>query len=394
MLGVSVPASMNSVSRSRSAARCLGDEVGQPLAQERGQGQGSQRAVHAAGPAAAGLAADDHGRPGRGEGAAQPCDGGVPGDVEDQVVVVGAVGEVVAGVVDDVVGAEGSHQVELRGAAHAGDLGAEGLGQLHGVAADAAGCADDQHVLARLDPAVVGQRLQRGGGRDRHDGGLLEGEVARLAGELVLAGHGVLGERALADAEHLVADGEPGHRRADRDDGAGDVEPGHRVLRPAEPEREAAPGRAGPSSGARCPGRDRPRAPAPAPRSSATSGRAISRDAQHVRRAVRVLHDRPHRVVGLRERFAQVARHVGPFGESPRCGWPRGGFLERSAYLVRLRYRTKYGPPMARSDQARVVTEERDGRPQGQPPRIAPGSAGSACCAAPSRSPTPGASDR
>ena len=41
---------------------------------------------------------------------------------------------------------------------------------------------------------------------------LLEGDVRRFVGELVLPGRGVLGEGAPADAEHLVAHGEPGDR--------------------------------------------------------------------------------------------------------------------------------------------------------------------------------------
>ena len=76
----------------------------------------------------------------------------VAADVEDDVVAVLAVGEVLARVVDDVVGAEGADQVHLRGAAHAGDLGAERLGDLHGEAAHAARRADDQHVLPGLHP--------------------------------------------------------------------------------------------------------------------------------------------------------------------------------------------------------------------------------------------------
>jgi hypothetical protein len=46
---------------------------------------------------------------------------------KDHSVSVLAVGEIFAGVVDDVVGAEGSYQVHLRGAAHTGDRGSEGL---------------------------------------------------------------------------------------------------------------------------------------------------------------------------------------------------------------------------------------------------------------------------
>jgi hypothetical protein len=55
---------------------------------------------------AAVLAADDDERPAPGERTPQTRDGRVATDVEDQAVAVGAVGEVFAGVVDDVVGAE------------------------------------------------------------------------------------------------------------------------------------------------------------------------------------------------------------------------------------------------------------------------------------------------
>jgi hypothetical protein len=53
-----------------------------------------------------------------------------------------------------------------------------------------------------------------------------------LAGlrELVLAGTRVLGERASADVEHLVADLEPAHIPTDCHDRAGDVEPGNELL--------------------------------------------------------------------------------------------------------------------------------------------------------------------
>ena len=48
--------------------------------------------------------------------------------------------------------------------------------------------------------------------------GLFEAEVGGLDGQLVLVGGGVFGERALGDAEDLVADGEAGHVPADGDD--------------------------------------------------------------------------------------------------------------------------------------------------------------------------------
>ena len=89
-------------------------------------------------------------------------------------------------------------------------------------------------MLARLEPSDVEKALQGGESGDRHDRRLVEGEVRRLAGELVLAGGRVLGEGASADPEDLVADFEPGHVRTDRHDRAGDVEPEHGVLGFAE----------------------------------------------------------------------------------------------------------------------------------------------------------------
>ena len=53
------------------------------------------------------------------------------------VVVSVAVGEVLPGVLDDLVGADRANQAGFRGAGHAGDRGSEGLSELHGVGADA-----------------------------------------------------------------------------------------------------------------------------------------------------------------------------------------------------------------------------------------------------------------
>jgi hypothetical protein len=69
-------------------------------------------------------------------------------------------------------------------------------------ACDAARRADDEHRVARLHPAVVAQALQGRQPGYRDDRGLLEGEVHRLVRQLALRSAGVLGVRALADAEH------------------------------------------------------------------------------------------------------------------------------------------------------------------------------------------------
>ena len=185
-----------------------------------------------------GDAADDDQRSSRRQCPSQSGERRVAADVEDEVVPNRAGREVLRRVVDDVVGAERRHEVELRGAAHSGDIGGQGLGQLHRIASDSPGGTDDENSLPGLDPAGVGQGLQSRACRDRDDGGLLEGQVRGLGCQLVLSDGGVLGERPAGDAEHLVAHGEPGDRRPDFDDGAGDVEAGHAVLRPTESETD------------------------------------------------------------------------------------------------------------------------------------------------------------
>jgi hypothetical protein len=72
--------------------------------------------------AAAVLPADDDQCPAPGERAPEPRNGRVPADVEDQVVAPGAVGEVLPGLVDDVVGAERAHLVQLLSAGDSGAL--------------------------------------------------------------------------------------------------------------------------------------------------------------------------------------------------------------------------------------------------------------------------------
>ncbi len=162
----------------------------------------------------------------------------VAADVQDQVVVPGAVGEVVPGVVEHVVGAQGPHQVLLGRTGDAGDLRAERLRQLYGVRADTAGGAEHQHRLARLDPAGIGERLQCRAGRDRHDRRLLEGEPLRLGRQLVLPHRGVLGEGAARDAVDLVTHAEAGHRGADGRHLPATSRPGTRFFGRRKPEPE------------------------------------------------------------------------------------------------------------------------------------------------------------
>src|SRR6185437_15803205 len=103
---------------------------------ERSQDQRAKLPADSPGQIALALAADDDGRPGRGECPSEPGERRVAGDVDDHVVAVLTVGEVLLGTVDDPVRTETADQVELFGAAHPGDVRAGGLGQLHREAAD------------------------------------------------------------------------------------------------------------------------------------------------------------------------------------------------------------------------------------------------------------------
>jgi hypothetical protein len=81
--------------------------------------------------------------------------------VENEVVRLAAPREVVARVVDHVIGADRSDQVDVPWAAHAAHFGAESLGDLDGERADAPGCPIDQDLLTCLDVAVITNRLER-----------------------------------------------------------------------------------------------------------------------------------------------------------------------------------------------------------------------------------------
>jgi len=147
-----------------------------------------------------------------------------------------APGEVVAGVVDDVIGAEGPDQVHLGRATHAGDRGTEGLGDLDRERPHAARGADDQHLLSWLHLGAVSHALHRGDPGDGNRRSLLEGEVCRLAGKQSDSGTGVLGEGAVTGAVNLVARRELGHVRTDGLDDAGQTPARVGRLGPAETE--------------------------------------------------------------------------------------------------------------------------------------------------------------
>ena len=222
-----------------------------------------------------------------------------------------AVGEVRAGVVDDVIGADRADQIGLGRAAHPGYLGPEVLGELDGVAADASGRTNDQDLLPWLDAPGVAQALKGGEPGHRDGGSLLEAQRGRLADQRAFPRGGVLGERAAGDTEHLVPGGESGHGRADRDNRARHVQSGHAVPRPAEPEAQQ-------PHQIRLARHHMPGAPVHPGRPDldedlvvADAGPGHLAQPQHVLRhgAVPALRDRPHRGrAGRRDRFCLLGQ--------------------------------------------------------------------------------------
>ena len=164
-------------------------------------------------------------------------------DVEDAVVACIAAGEVLAPIVDHVVGADGAHEVHLRGAAHARHLSSERLGDLDCERPDVAGRAVDEHAVARLDGSLPGQALERHHSRLRQRRGLLEGQRRRLAREGPLGCQRIVRERPEAElrqvAEHLVAGCEARDERPDRLDDTRHIEAERLVTGAAQSRADA-----------------------------------------------------------------------------------------------------------------------------------------------------------
>lgn len=103
----------------------------------------------------------------------------VADQIEDHVVVFAPACEVIAAVVDDVVGTERAHEFGVACACDRGHFCADRFGDLHGECAHSPGCAVDQNLLARLETARVSQPEERGHAGERHRRRLAE---VRLAG--------------------------------------------------------------------------------------------------------------------------------------------------------------------------------------------------------------------
>ena len=144
--------------------------------------------------------------------------------VHDDVVLPATLGEILARVIDDVIGAKRADQLDIPGTAHARHLGAQRLRDLHGESPDAARGAIDQYLLPGLERGAVAQRLQRREARHVDGSRLLEADTRGFQRQVaVLGDRHVFGERAVAAAEYFVAGLELRDARADGLDGAGEI---------------------------------------------------------------------------------------------------------------------------------------------------------------------------
>ena len=213
-------------------------------------------------------------------------------EIEDQVVRLVAASEIVAAVVDHLVGAERPHELELAGVVDSGHVRPKTLGQLDGERARATAAPVDQHPTPDRC-AARSLQCDRPGLGDRRC--LCERQLCRLVSERRFGHDRILGEAALERqvvAVHLVTGVEPSDRLTDDVDAPGDVRAERAARRRAQPaeagvQRRAAQGLPVTEVDRRCGNPD----------THLTGGGRRQRhivNPEYLRLAVPVVDDRPH----------------------------------------------------------------------------------------------------
>src|ERR1700721_1654011 len=135
----------------------------------------------------------------------------IPDSVEKKVITSPAPGEILLGIVNDPIYADGSNHVHISCTAHAGHICAERLGDLHSERTHASRCTIDQDLLPRLNLSLVAKTLQSGECRNRYTSRLLKRHVVRFHDQRRfhdsrrLASTRILGKCPTACAKHRVA---------------------------------------------------------------------------------------------------------------------------------------------------------------------------------------------
>src|SRR4029453_12569480 len=125
--------------------------------------------------------------------------------VDNYVVAFRALGEILFGVINDVIGAERSNKIDIARATDAGHIRTKCLGNLHRERAHASGSAVDQDLLARLHICLVAHSLQCRHPRYIDRSCLLECQVGRFQRQRARRTRtNIFGKRAASSAEHFI----------------------------------------------------------------------------------------------------------------------------------------------------------------------------------------------
>src|SRR5437773_4391436 len=101
-------------------------------------------------------------------------------EVENEVVTLRAFGEILLGVINDAIGADGAHHLHFPRTAYAGHICAEELGDLYSERAHASPGSVDQDLLPRPNLSLVAKALQCREPRHRYRSRLLKRHVIGL----------------------------------------------------------------------------------------------------------------------------------------------------------------------------------------------------------------------
>ena len=152
-------------------------------------------------------------------------------EVENQIVMLSTFREILSGVINDVICADGSDHFNVPRTANARNFSAERLGDLHSERTHASRRTVNQDLLPRLNLPLVAKALQGGESRQRYRSRLLKRRVIRLHDQRRLRSTCILGKGPAAQAEDRVARLELRYVTADRFDLACDITPGSSALR-------------------------------------------------------------------------------------------------------------------------------------------------------------------